>query len=354
VNVLSTPRSRVLVADGDVARRRSVRDALAEDFDVAEVSGAEQTLAWLEGREPGVTLLDHGLPGAAGAEMVARLRELFPHEMVLILAPDPSLGVVRAAMRAGAYDCLDRASLLPAQLRAVCETAASRLEDASARRRAAEDRARAAVRRHEREAAGRLADASSLELWSSVEVTDRRRLVEAYGRAVEAPSGSAERAKAVSELVEALERRERPAALLGAVHLHATAASRPTGSDDAFDRARDVLVTAITRLSDATPRRRDTAPTVLSPPAATPPERGLAWHRWRLGPGEEEWALLSDGVPLARVLSSGGGVRGWMRADRDGARLEAADLPAVPEALREVERRLGLPFVFDVRTASTP
>ena len=36
----------------------------------------------------------------------------------------------------------------------------------------------------------------------------------------------------------------------------------------------------------------------------------------------------------------------------EGARLEAVDLPPVPEALREVERRLGMPYVLAVESAA--
>src|SRR5881394_1515698 len=134
---------------------------------------------------PRVLVADFRLPGAAGAELVARIRDLAPHELVLILAPDPSLGLCRAAMRAGAYDCLDMGALLPEQLRASCESALARLEEATRGRRVGEDRARGAVRRHEREAAARLSKPETIAAWKAVEVAARDRWVHAYLQAVE-------------------------------------------------------------------------------------------------------------------------------------------------------------------------
>jgi DNA-binding NarL/FixJ family response regulator len=364
----------VLVADADDARRRAVRAALGGDFSLAEAPGADEAIAWLQGQEPGLTLLDHGLPGAQGAELVARLRELYPHELVLILAPEPSLGMTRAAMRAGAYDCLDRGALMPEQLRAVCESAAARLELAGRQRRAPDEHARGAVRRHEREAAGRLSTPDALSAWKSIDVAERRRWVDAYLRAVAMPEGSPEREKALAEVVEPVSRCERPGALLAALHAHAVGSPRPSATDEAVDRSREALVRAVVLVADALSQRvraKDapkpaaaaSAPAAAPAPAAAaaapgaPVRRlaeGLAWHRWRLGGDQEEWTLSLDGRLVARVATGAGGCRGWVRTSVDADRLEAVVLPPVPEALREIERRLGLPFVLDVRTAIAP
>jgi DNA-binding NarL/FixJ family response regulator len=365
-------RPRVLVADAEEGRRRDLRAALGGDFAVAEASGADEAVAWLQGQEPGLTLLDHGLPGAAGAELVARLKELYPHELVLILAPEPSLGLTRAAMRAGAYDCLDRGALVPEQLRAVCESAAARLEEAGRQRRAVEEQARGAVRRHEREAAGRLSTADSLAAWKAIEVTERRRWVEAYLRAVAAPEGSPERDRALGEVSEPVSRCERPGVLLAALHAHAVASPRPSSSDESVDRSREALVRLLGLVADALALRTRAreggraVPAAASAPAAAPgaapaspadarrASDGLAWHRWRLGAGQEEWTLALDGRLVARVATGPSGCRGWVRTSVDADRLEAVVLPPVPDALREIERRLGLPFVLDVRTAIAP
>ncbi len=352
----SGPRPRVLVVDADEARRRSLYETLADEFDVAEASTADDALGWLPGRAPGLTLLDHGLPGSGGAELVSRVRELHPNELVLILAPDPSLGVCRAAMRAGAYDCLDRHALLPAQLRGVCEAAVQRLEEAERQDRAREERVAEAVRRHEREAAARLSTPEALDAWCSVSAEERRRWADAYLHAVEAPEGSSERAKAIGEVVEGVSRRERPGALLLALHAHAVASARPASTDAAMDHARRVLVSVLARVGDDLAKRAAAPPTAESPsaPAASRLVEGLAWHRFRLGGGVEEWDLVASGRLLARVRMDPTGCRGFARTTAAGERLSTLDLPPVPQALRDVEKRLGLPLVLDVRTAAVP
>lgn len=356
----SGPRPRVLVADADEARRRSLCETLSDEFSVAEAKSAEDALTWLSGRSPGLTLLDHGLPGAGGAELVARVRELFPNELVLILAPDPSLGVCRAAMRAGAYDCLDRHSLLPETLRAVCEAAAARLEETERANRAREERVAEAVRRHEREAAARLATSDVLDAWCAADPEERKKWADAWLRAAEAPDRSAEREKALAEILEGVAHLERPGAVLVALHAHVAAAQRPPSTDAPMDHARAVLVAALSRLADDLATRAATPSPASIPPAPVPAEplqaadSGLAWHRFRLGGGIEEWDLVVAGRVLARVRMDPTGCRGFARTSASAERLAPLDLPPVPQALREVERRLGLPLVLDVKTAAVP
>jgi DNA-binding NarL/FixJ family response regulator len=344
-------RPRVLVADGDPERRARMRRALGDEFVLAEAAAADEALVWLEDQAPGLTLADFRLPGAAGAELVARIRDLAPHELVLILAPDPSLGLCRAAMRAGAYDCLDPGSLLPEQLRASCEAALARLEEAARGRRVGEDLARGAVRRHEREAASRLAKPEAVAAWKAVDVAARERWVHDYLQAVESPAAGPDRERCIQELAFEIGAQTKPGELLIALHVHAVASARPSTTDEAMDRARDCLVAALVRVADARAARAGGAP-AAGPGSPRPTgESSVAWHRWRLSETEEEWTLVVGGRPLARLVPNGSGCRAQVRAMADGDRLDVVDLPPVPEALREVERRLGLPYVLNVQSA---
>ena len=347
-------RPRVLVADGDPARRARTRRALGDEFVLAEASNVEEALAWLEEQAPGLTLADLRLPGAAGAELVARIRELAPHELVLILAPDPSLGLCRAAMRAGAYDCLDPATLPPEELRATCDGALARLEEAARTRRLAHDLARGAVRRHEREAAARLSRPEALAAWQAVDPSTRERWLHDYLQAVEAPAGSEDRGRLLQELANEVGVEARPGEILTALHLHATAAARPSTTDDAMDRARECLVQALAKVADAKPQRATGTSVPPAAPVREPrpsPVETLAWHRWRLSETREEWTLVVAGRPLARMTPTASGCKTHLRSPPDGDLLESVDLPPLPEALREVERLLGLPYVLTVHTA---
>jgi DNA-binding NarL/FixJ family response regulator len=240
---------RVLLADGDASRRASVRALLEGEFPCAEAATAEDLLLFLDDHAPGLTLFDPALPGAGGAEAVARVRELHPDELVLLLADDPSIALCRAAMRAGAHDCLDRAHLAPGALRTACEAAARRAAaDADARRRGRTD-GRAAVRRHEREAAARLASAATEAAWAAVDAQLRRRWAGLYLAAAARPAGDGERARAVADLVAETAVEGDPAALWLALHVHAVAGSGGGPDAEAVDRAREVLVEGLAALA---------------------------------------------------------------------------------------------------------
>lgn len=364
-------RPRLLIADAVAPRRAEVRAALADDFTVAEAERADDVLAWLDQAEPGCTLLDHALPGAGGAALVGRIGELFPDEVVLLVAPDPSVELCRAAMRAGAYDCLDRTLLDPRQVRALAEAAQERFPGRRGGRALAEANLRAAVRLHEREAAARLCTPAALAAWRSVDLAERSRWLSLWDRALTSLEAPAERRRALEEVVDALVCTSEGPDLLAALHLHATAAARPGGRDDAVERARELLVEALQllvgRAAEAAPTSPRTttaatpgpvpeapAPAAPSAVAADAPAEGapgLQWHRWCLAGGGEEWTLVGDGRPLARVSVGGEGCRAYLRDTVDGDRVVAADLPPVPNGLREVERRLGLPPVLTVRSA---
>lgn len=402
---MSTPageRLRVLVADALPARRAAVRAALGDEYGLGEAANADEVLAWLDLGETGLTLLDTSLPGAGIPELVARIRELHPQELVVLVVDEPSVGLCRAAMRAGAYDCVARSDVGASQVHSLGEAAARRREERARMQRAAGAGSRAAVRAHEREAAVRLCGPTVLDAWKAIDADERARWVEAWDRAVQAAETAGERAKALDDLLDMLGRRPRAPELLAAVHLHAAGSVRWKGREDGLERARDVLVEALQRLaerrlggeadaaapapprasglpasgaSESRPRsavgsgaspaasapRLTSLPPVGPRPIPTPagrlpprpePAPDLLWHRWCLADGGEEWTLVGEGRPLARVSVVADGCRGWIRDQENGGRVVPASLPPVPAGLREVERRLGLQPVLTVRSAS--
>ena len=67
---------RVLAIDDEPAIRRFLRTSLrAEGYDIIEAETAEAGLAEIRRREPDLVMLDLGLPGMDGIEMIRRLRE---------------------------------------------------------------------------------------------------------------------------------------------------------------------------------------------------------------------------------------------------------------------------------------
>lgn len=116
---------RVLVVDdhplvraGEVATVSSQRDMIV----VAEAGDGTQALALFRRHRPDVTLLDLGLPGPDGVEVIRRLRAEFPASRFVVLTVYAGDDDIRRALRAGAQAYLlksaTRAELLEA-IRAV-------------------------------------------------------------------------------------------------------------------------------------------------------------------------------------------------------------------------------------------
>jgi two-component system KDP operon response regulator KdpE len=73
---LAAAPSRVLVVDDEPAIRRFLRTSLrAEGYDVVEAETGEAALAEIRRRVPDVVVLDLGLPGLDGLEVIRRVRE---------------------------------------------------------------------------------------------------------------------------------------------------------------------------------------------------------------------------------------------------------------------------------------
>jgi hypothetical protein len=349
VSVPSPQRPRVLLADADAARRRRLRQRLGEERGTAEAGGPEDALVWLEGQAPGLTVLVAGADLAADCQAVARVRELFPEELVVLAAPSPTPDLSRRAMRAGAFDLLPLEAALEGDWKPTLEEAFHRLASSRTERRLAEDKSRDAVRRHEREAAAHVAETNpSTGAWADLEVGVRRRWLHGYLKAL-ALSNPAERAAFVRELAEQVSALPRPAEVLLSLHLHAVA-SASGAQEPGIDHARTLLLDVFAQTAGLL-RASPSAASAGRKPSAAP--ASAAWHRWRRH-GAEDWWLVVDGRLRAHVRVGSSSVEGtWMRDPTDGI-LVGGLLPALPEALREVERRVGSGYVLEVSSAAVP
>lgn len=90
--------------------QRRTREALASLIDgspgfrvVARYASGEEAIANIRVEKPDVVLTDIGLPGMAGVEVVARLRELLPRTPILMLTVHGEDQHVFDALCAGAY-----------------------------------------------------------------------------------------------------------------------------------------------------------------------------------------------------------------------------------------------------------
>ncbi|MGP3947777.1 response regulator [Streptomyces sp. 7N604] len=99
----------VLVVDDDVrvARINAAYVAKVSGFRVAGTAHtAAEALAFLEGNEVDLVLLDHYLPDETGLALVGRLRQLGHHTDVIMVTAARDIATVQAAMRHGALQYL--------------------------------------------------------------------------------------------------------------------------------------------------------------------------------------------------------------------------------------------------------
>ncbi len=100
---------RLLVIDDEPSHRLMVRAVMeAAGWRVFEAGNAEEGLAYLEGDDADVVLLDMRMPGMDGREALTRLREIDSTLPVVMLTAFASVETAVEAMKRGAYDFLTK------------------------------------------------------------------------------------------------------------------------------------------------------------------------------------------------------------------------------------------------------
>jgi DNA-binding NtrC family response regulator len=119
----------LLLIDDEPAQRRLVSAIGARAgwwvMGAPDVDAAHKLLCSEEGREVDAILLDHWLPGPAGAELIEQIRLLRPELPLLVLTAQTSVAVAVDAMRGGASDFLVK-PLAPDRLLAALNAATDR------------------------------------------------------------------------------------------------------------------------------------------------------------------------------------------------------------------------------------
>jgi len=97
-------KSILIVEDEETLRESIKRIFVKEGYTVDGAESAEKGLALLETNAYDVILTDIILPGMDGIEMLARVRERIPDQIVIVVTAYASLDTSVKALRAGAYD----------------------------------------------------------------------------------------------------------------------------------------------------------------------------------------------------------------------------------------------------------
>lgn len=100
----------VLVVDDDPGIREYLQNLLSlSGYRVETASGGAEALAQLdEGLDPGVVILDIMMPGMDGLSALSKLKDRDPDLPVIMLSGIGQTAVVVEAMKAGAYDYIDK------------------------------------------------------------------------------------------------------------------------------------------------------------------------------------------------------------------------------------------------------
>jgi two-component system, NtrC family, response regulator AtoC len=95
---------RILVVDDEDDFRCLLSESLGQEFQVGAARDGAEALRLMEQRPFDVVLLDHGLPGLTGLEVLRRIKDAHPETRVIMVTAFDTLSLVIECIRAGAED----------------------------------------------------------------------------------------------------------------------------------------------------------------------------------------------------------------------------------------------------------
>jgi two-component system response regulator HydG len=102
-------RRSMLIVDDEVAVREALRRVFRDrDWDIATAGDAASCIEEYERNRPDIVLLDHGLPGLRGLQLLQVLRDRDPDATVLMLTGYAEIPIAVDAMRHGAENFLTK------------------------------------------------------------------------------------------------------------------------------------------------------------------------------------------------------------------------------------------------------
>ncbi len=116
----------------DVASISSTVASILKDegYPAVTFPDAESFWQWLDTKEPSLVLLDIWLPGIDGMQLLKRLHARFPELPVIMMSGHAGIDAAVAAIKAGAYDFLEK----PLHLEVLLDKVASALKHRPSRR----------------------------------------------------------------------------------------------------------------------------------------------------------------------------------------------------------------------------
>jgi DNA-binding NtrC family response regulator len=97
-------RFSLVLIDDEKTIRDGISMALDSEYDIRTFAAAEEALEAIRTVPPDLILLDIGLPGMNGIEALARIKDLYPEMLVIMITAYEDVKTVISAMKYGAYD----------------------------------------------------------------------------------------------------------------------------------------------------------------------------------------------------------------------------------------------------------
>ena len=118
-------RKTLLVVDHDEEMRETLTSILRRDFRVLRAAAGEAALQMMEKENVDLMMLDVGLPGISGLEVLKIIKENYPHVEVVVSSARQELDIAIEAMRHGAYHYFSK-DVDPEGVRALLANASER------------------------------------------------------------------------------------------------------------------------------------------------------------------------------------------------------------------------------------
>ena len=101
-------RRAILIEDEETVRKATAQTLQLGGFAVQACGSAEEASRWLQPDFPGVVVTDVRLPGYSGLDVLAQVTALDPDLPVIIVTGHGDVSMAVEAMRAGAYDFIEK------------------------------------------------------------------------------------------------------------------------------------------------------------------------------------------------------------------------------------------------------
>ncbi len=101
----TSPKTKILIVDDHAVLRRGMRRLIEEEPDLAvcgEASDGPEALKLLSSQEPNAAIVDLGLEGMGGLDLIKNMRNLRPNLLVLVVSMFEESAYAERALRAGA------------------------------------------------------------------------------------------------------------------------------------------------------------------------------------------------------------------------------------------------------------